>query len=76
MFRKVNKKRILELADELLRLQEYFYSQYEVDDIFSNSKIFEILNSILFLRGPVNVPSKKSQLIDDAVYDILDPKNG
>lgn len=43
MFHKVNKKKILDLANELLELQRYFYSQYNVDDIFSNSKIFEIL---------------------------------
>jgi transcriptional regulator with XRE-family HTH domain len=43
MFHKVDKEKILGLANELLELQRYFYSQYNVDDIFSNSKIFEIL---------------------------------
>lgn len=42
-FKQVNKSRILELSRELARLQQYFLDQYGVDDIFSNSKIFEII---------------------------------
>jgi hypothetical protein len=44
-FKQVNKSKILELSNELLALQKYFYTQYGVDDIFSNSKIFEILTA-------------------------------
>ena len=44
-FKKVNKQRILDLSAELTSLQKYFLKEYGVDDIFSNSKIFEILTA-------------------------------
>jgi hypothetical protein len=42
-FKIVDKQKILQLCKELTTLQKYFLSQYGVDDIFSNSKIFEII---------------------------------
>lgn len=44
-FKHVNKEKILQLSGDLLNLQKYFLAQYGVDDIFSNSKIFEILTA-------------------------------
>ena len=44
-FHTVNKDKILALAIELTELQNYFLKQYGVNDIFSNSKIFEIITA-------------------------------
>lgn len=44
-FKNVNKQKILHLSRELTSLQEYFLKKYGVDDIFSNSKIFEIITA-------------------------------
>jgi hypothetical protein len=45
IFKKVNKSKILELSNDLRELQKYFLNKYGVDDIFSNSKIFEIITA-------------------------------
>ncbi len=42
-FHNTNKTKILDLAKELSIIQKYFLTQYGIDDIFSNSKIFEII---------------------------------
>ena len=44
-FKKVDKNKILALSSELTKLQHYFLEKYGVDDIFSNSKIFEIITA-------------------------------
>ncbi len=42
-FSPIDKEEILNLRDELLNIQNIFYEKFEVDDIISNSKIYEIL---------------------------------
>jgi len=44
-FKHVKKEKIIQLSENLLSLQKYFLSKYGVDDIFSNSKIFEIITA-------------------------------
>lgn len=42
-FSPYNKEEILKLRDDLLKIQNIFYEKFGVDDIISNSKIYEIL---------------------------------
>jgi len=44
-FKNVAKDKILNLSKSLGELQNYFLEKYGVDDIFSNSKIFEIITA-------------------------------
>ena len=39
----VQKVRLRKLLSELKKIQDFFLEKYGVDDIYSNSKIFEIL---------------------------------
>ena len=41
----INKDRVLELASQLSALQAHFLDRYEVDDVYGNSKIFEIITA-------------------------------
>jgi len=43
MFKNIDKKKILAFRDKLVKIQHSFFQKYGVNDIFSNSKVYEVL---------------------------------
>ena len=44
-FKKIDKKSFYGVVDELKRIQKIFHNEFDVDDIWTNSKVFEIITA-------------------------------
>ena len=70
-FRKVDKDLILKSIDSLLEIQKSFKEKYAVDDIFGNSKVFEIViaNRLNHILIPGHSGSRDVKDLDGNVYE-------
>jgi len=66
-----NIDRLKELFNELKKIQSFFVEKYGVDDIYSNSKIFEILiaNELNHILIPGHSGSKDAKDEDGNEYE-------
>jgi hypothetical protein len=62
-FKEVEKKEFYSLINKFKHIQNYFLKEFQVDDIFSNSKIFEIViaNELEHILIPGHSGSKDAQ---------------